>query len=247
MDPRDLEKLLVSRATEYRRIATRADMEFKCLTDEFDAEEKVSDVTDDGSETTIRLQGPLDSWFGTDVREIISDLDKAAPSRIRLLVESPGGYFSDGLALFNDLKARANDGVVIRTEARGVVASAAVLPYLAGSERLTSTGTQFMVHKPWVFHFAAGNEDEIKKAADRTINALSSATGTYRDVMMLQTGSEKLVVEDWLKDETWFQPDEAVEAGIATRVGESSAVEDEVAKALASRVLADFRLSRTNS
>ena len=245
MDPRDLEKLLVSRASEYRRVAARAGIELKCLTEEFDVGEKASSVSNDGSETTVRIQGPLDDWFGTDVREIITDLDKAAPSKIRLLVESPGGFFADGLALFNDLTARAKEGVEVRSEARGVVASAAILPFLAGEERLASTGTQFMVHRPWVFLFSAGDVDTIKEASDKTINALMAATGTYRDVISLRTGADPAKTEAWLKAETWFQPDEAVEAGIATGVGDSEAAVDDVAKALAMRVLADFRLSRT--
>ena len=51
----------------------------------------------------------------------------------------------------------------------------------------------------------------------------------------------------WLKDETWFAPEEAVTAGFATAVIEDTAAaataQDAHARAVARRVLAAWRLT----
>ena len=72
-------------------------------------------------------------WGGCDVPALIAELDKAKPKSLRVLIESPGGLVSYGLALFNDLSPGGSVTVWLsRLEAAGIVASAAVLPFSVG-------------------------------------------------------------------------------------------------------------------
>ena len=124
-----------------------------------------------------RISGVLDEWFGMDVRALIAELDKLQPTAITLLVESPGGLVADGLAIYSDLMRRAENGVTVTAEARGLVASAAVLPYLAASTRVLGDGSQIMVHSPWGGIFWIGSSAEIRAEADRVNQwALEAAT-----------------------------------------------------------------------
>ena len=246
----DLRALVEARAAAYRAIQARAGVSLRCLDPDAAEAPPITALTTDGDDAralTVRVQGPLDDWFGFDVRALISDLDEAAPQSIHLLIESPGGFLSDGVALYNDLRGRARAGVTVTAEARGVVASAAVLPFLAADTRTMTTGTELMVHNPWSLLLLAGPADLVESEAAKVVAGLRSAEKTYRDVLVERTGASRQQVTAWLKDETWFAPEEAVTAGFATAVMEDAAAatttQDVQARAVARRVLAAWRLT----
>ena len=246
----DLRALVEARAAAYRAIQARAGVSLRCLDPEATEAAPITSLTagadDDAPALAVRVQGPLDDWFGFDVRALIADLDDADPQSIHLLIESPGGFLSDGLALYNDLRGRARNGVTVTAEARGVVASAAVLPFLAGETRTMTTGTELMVHNPFSLLMLAGTADMVESRAAKVVAGLRSAEKTYREVIADRTGASRQQVTAWLKDETWFAPDEAVDGGFATAVIEDTAAaptaQDAQARALAQRVLARWRL-----
>ena len=247
----DLRALVEARAAAYRAIQARAGVSLRCLDPDAAAAPPITSLTvgadDDARALAVRVQGPLDAWFGFDVRALITDLDAADPQSIHLLIESPGGFLSDGVALYNDLRARARSGVTVTAEARGVVASAAVLPFLAAETRTMTTGTELMVHNPWSLLLMAGTADDIEDTVTKVVAGLRSGEKTYRDVLVERTGASRQQVTAWLKDETWFAPEEAVAGGFATAVMADTAAattaQDGQARALAQRVLARWRLT----
>lgn len=246
----DLRALVEARAAAYRAIQARAGVSLRCLDPNAAEPPPITSLTTDGDDAralTVRVQGPLDAWFGFDVRALIADLDEATPQSIHLLIESPGGFLSDGLALYNDLRGRACDGVTVTAEARGVVASAAVLPFLAADTRTMTTGTELMIHNPWSLLLMAGTADDVEDTVTKVVAGLRSAEKTNRDVLVERTGASRQKVTAWLKDETWFAPEEAVTAGFATAVIEDTAAaataQDAHARAVARRVLAAWRLT----
>ena len=184
MDPETLALI----AARYRAVQDRAGVSLRCLDPEADGAPEPAEVEagEDGA-VTVRIQGPLDWFFGFDYRALIRDLDEAEPKSIRLLIESPGGFLSDGLALYADLRARVRDGVKVTAEARGVVASAAVLPFLAADERTMTTGTMLMIHDPWTLFIAAGTADEIEGWAEKSLNGLRAGEKSLRDIMTERT------------------------------------------------------------
>ena len=189
----DLRALVEARATAYRAIQARAGVSLRCLDPDAAAAPPITSLTagadGDARALTVRVQGPLDDWFGFDVRALISDLDEAAPQSIHLLIESPGGFLSDGLALYNDLRARARSGVTVTAEARGVVASAAVLPFLAAETRTMTTGTELMVHNPWSLLLLAGTADDIEDTVTKAV-AAGFATAVIEDTAAATTAQD---------------------------------------------------------
>ena len=176
---------------------------------------------EDGAPVVLRISGALDPWFGIDVRDLIAELDKLQPTAITLLIESPGGLVADGLAIYSDLMRRAEAGVTITAEARGVVASAAVLPYLAASTRIMGDGSQIMVHEPWGGVMWLGTGAEIRAESERVVNALDAATATYAEAIVKGTGKTAAAVAKWLETDTWFTASDAEKAGFGT-VGKMS-------------------------
>ena len=244
----DVHALIAARATHYRKVQDRAGLSFSCLNPKAEATPitSVEAAGDDKKSLTVRVQGPIDEFFGFDVRGLIADLDKADPQAIHLLIESPGGFLLDGLALYSDLRSRVRDGVKVTAEARGVVASAAVLPFLAADERTMGAGTLLMVHEPYSLFIALGSADDIESETSKVIKALRASEKTMRGVMTEHTGQSSRQMTSWMKAETWFSPDEAVDAGFATAVIEDAAGQsrhDDEARALARRVMAHWKLN----
>ena len=247
----DLRALVEARAAAYRAIQARAGVSLRCLDPEAAEAPPITSLTaaadGDARAVAVRVQGPLDGAFGFDVRALIADLDEADPQSIHLLIESPGGFLSDGLALYTDLRSRARAGVTVTAEARGVVASAAVLPFLAAETRTMTTGTELMVHNPFSLLMLAGTADMVESRAAQVVAGLRSAEKTYREVIADRTGASRQKVTTWLKDDTWFAPEEAVAGGFATAVREDTAAaataQDVHARAVARRVLAVWRLN----
>lgn len=209
MDPKFLAALL----KYYRGAASRAGVTFRCLEDDDD---NGLVVEQDGDTFVARIQGPMDGgWFGFSAAELITAMDEAKPSSIRLLIESPGGFVDEGMALYTDLRARAGEGVAVRAESRGLVASAAVLPFLAADDRAMGEGAMLMIHNVWGLVIAIGDADEITKATGKTIRALEALTANFRATIEDRTTLAAAAVRTAMDEETWYNSDEAIAAGFA--------------------------------
>ena len=207
----------------YRDVSLRAGVMFECLSPDKAGEEGAAvaayqaQVVNEEGEMTIRIQGPFDPYYGVNVNTIIRDLDEAEGlKKLNLLIESPGGFVTDGFKLYSDLRARARNGLEITAESRGLVASAAVLPFLAADERLLGDATNLMVHNIWGIIFAIGDADELESEAAKTVKAMRSLGGTYTDILAERTGMTKRVARNLMKEETWYNREEAIDAGLAT-------------------------------
>ena len=89
----DLRALVEARAAAYRAIQARAGVSLRCLDPDATEAPPITSLAaggDDDAALTVRVQGPLDAWFGFDVRELISDLDEAVPQSIHPAVSDPG-------------------------------------------------------------------------------------------------------------------------------------------------------------
>ena len=211
--------MITKRLAFYRKMAEKTGVHFRCLDDDWTPDESpVGVVEADGDNITVRVNGPLDEWWGFSVRALIQELDRREAKSIHLLINSPGGLLDDGMALYLDLRARVKDGVKVVTESRGLVASAAVLPYLAGDERITSTGSQILIHNPWVAFCFAGSADEIKTYVTSILNHLEADEENLQILYKQRTGASTMALKDWLDSEKVFNAKDALRHGFATEV-----------------------------
>lgn len=205
--------LAEQRLSQYRAVAEKAGASFAFFEDP--KSETWSVKQNEDGVVQVRISGPIDDFFGTDVRAIIARLDELSPEQIHLTIESPGGLLSDGMALFSDLRKRAQSAKV-KAEAAGVVASAAALIYLAADERVMGEGALLMVHAPWLMFMAIGSVEEIDGYWAKERKAMLAFEGELRDSVARRAGVAAGVAADWLAEEAWFNAQQAVEAGLAT-------------------------------
>lgn len=90
------------------------------------------------------LSGDVNSDMVRRMFDAVADMTEDRIATAHILIQSNGGYVSDGICLYNYLSKLP---IKIVTYNAGAVASIAVILFLAGEERYASETSRFMVHK----------------------------------------------------------------------------------------------------
>ncbi len=100
--------------------------------------------TKSGTEAWFTLSGDVNSDMVHRVFEAVSGMSEAGVEKAHVLIQSNGGYVSDGLCMYNFLSKAPIEFVMYNG---GAVASIAVILFLSGTRRYASETARFMVHK----------------------------------------------------------------------------------------------------
>ncbi|MES2114239.1 MAG: ATP-dependent Clp protease proteolytic subunit [Pseudomonadota bacterium] len=90
------------------------------------------------------LSGDVNSDMVRRVFDAVADMTEDRVGTAHILLQSNGGYVSDGICLYNYLSKLP---IRFVTYNAGAVASIAVIVFLAGERRYASDTARFMVHK----------------------------------------------------------------------------------------------------
>lgn len=143
-------------------------------------------------------------WGGVEAQPFVRDLKAITASTIHVRLNTPGGGVFDGVAIYNALR---DHPATIVTHIDGLAASIGSIIALAGDEVRMGPGAFFMIHDPWTF--AIGNAAELRKTAD----VLEKIAGSLEDTYVKKSGAERDEIVAWMRDETWFTAQEALDAG----------------------------------
>jgi ATP-dependent Clp protease, protease subunit len=170
-------------------------------------------------ENTIYIYDPIaafDYWGGASIsaKDVIAAIDelKDAP-QITVRINCPGGDVFEGDAIYNALRRASSRGAKVLICIDGVAASAASFIAMAGDEVEIAENAFIMVHEAWTY--AMGNKSEIAK----TVELLGKIDEVIGKIIAARSGQSLADVDEWLKAETWFSADEAVEKKLADRIG----------------------------
>lgn len=150
--------------------------------------------------------GPSFFDESTDAKSFTRDLAALDVDRIVLHINSPGGDFFDGLAIYNALR---DHPATVTSVVDGLAASAASFVAQAGETRRMNRAAQMMIHD--ASGFAVGNAAVMQDLAELLGKVSDSIASIYAE----RSGG---TVEDWrtaMKSETWYTAAEAVDAGLA--------------------------------
>lgn len=163
---------------------------------------------------TLRIYGPLDDWggyWGVSANEVAEALDQLGDvEQVIVRVNSPGGSTFEGRAIMNLLRAHSARCVGV---VDGLAASAASYIVVGCDETVMAPGTELMVHDTHTIIY--GDAAALRKEADVIDSISRSGSELYADV----AGGTAAAWRELQRAETWFTADEAVEAGLANRVG----------------------------
>lgn len=176
---------------------------------------------DDG-ETSINIYSTIGEYgdgAGMTPRIVSAILRRAEGKAVTVNLNSPGGDFFDGLAIYSLLKEYEGD---VKVRILGLAASAASVVALAGDEIEIAENGFFMIHNSWTV--AMGNRHGMREVSDRLAQFDKSMLSLYAK----QTSMDEKKLAKMMDEETWIEGKEAVELGFASAVLGGEDIEIEI-------------------
>ena len=162
---------------------------------------------------TIDARGPIEDRFegqsGFSPEDMLEAFDAFDGKDVTILLQSPGGVITDGLSIFGMFEAYAGK---ITVEVDSLAASIASVIAMAADEVVMRRKAKLFVHDPWTV--AMGNATDFRSVADMLDVLAQDIASVYAE----RTGGS---VEEWLqfmREESWFDADAAVQYGLADRI-----------------------------
>jgi ATP-dependent Clp protease protease subunit len=165
-----------------------------------------------GSVTEISVFDVIgDFWWleGVSAKSVKRVLDGSTASTVRVLINSPGGITSDGIAIHNLLKSHP---AKVEVEILGEASSSASIIAMAGDTIKIHQGATIMVHRPWTW--LEGTSEDFRSAA----SALDSITAGMLEIYRARTGQTLDEVTRLVTAETYMSADEAQTLGFADEI-----------------------------
>lgn len=171
----------------------------------------------DGDVATLDIYDEIGFW-GVTASDFSRQLKAISAPALTVHINSPGGDVFDGVAILNMLRSHpANKHVIVD----GLAASAASFIAMAGSTVTMMPNSMLMIHD--ASGGCMGNAAEMQQMSDLLDKVSDNIASIYK--AKAGTGT----VADWrgvMQAEQWYTADEAVEAGLADRVGDTDSPSD---------------------
>ncbi|MEA3389382.1 MAG: Clp protease ClpP [Pseudomonadota bacterium] len=166
-----------------------------------------AEVSDDTA--TIYVYDVIDAYWGVSAADMAKTLAGITAPNIVLRINSPGGDVFEARAMMAQLVGHS---ATVTAKIDGLAASAASFLALAASTVEIAEGGFFMIHKGWTWMM--GNADDFRDAS----NLLDKVDGSIVETYASKSGKSADEILAWMKDETWFTGQEAVDAGFCDQI-----------------------------
>lgn len=165
-----------------------------------------------------------DFWGDVVTAKAINDeIAQANGKPLNIHINSYGGEVFEGFAIYNNLKSYTGRKVVY---VDGIAASIASVIAMAGDEIYMNKASMLMIHN--ASGVAVGNAEEMKKV----VTALEQINEVIRDVYKNRSNLDDEQLKQFMDNETYFTPQEAVQYGFADGIVEEDVPEEPTATAL---------------
>jgi ATP-dependent protease ClpP protease subunit len=158
-------------------------------------------------------------YFGHTAKGFADDLREITADEITVHLNSPGGDIFDGLAIYQSLK---DHSAKVTVKVDGLAASIASVIAMAADTLVMAPKATMMIHDGW--SVGVGNASELRKLADVLDKQSEIIASVYAD----RSGQPSDFWRDRMRDETWYNADEALAAGLIDEVeGKEAPKQDE--------------------
>jgi len=148
-------------------------------------------------------------YFGHSAKNMTDELAELDVDELAVHINSPGGDIFDGLAIYQALK---DHKARVTVHVDGLAASIASVITMAADNVVMAPKASIMIHDGWTM--AVGNAGEMRKAADLLDKQSDIIASVYAD----KAGQTADFWRDRMRDETWYNADEALQAGLVDEV-----------------------------
>lgn len=164
-------------------------------------------VDADNATSELRIYAEIGYW-GITAQDVADQLE-GMHGDLHVRINSPGGDVFDGYAIYNQLAAY--DGRITVT-VEGLAASAASFIAMAGDDIRMCLASQMMIHD--ASGMCIGNAQDMRDWAAVLDSVSTTITGVYAE----RAGGEAETWRGLMRAETWYTPQEAVDAGLADEI-----------------------------
>lgn len=157
-----------------------------------------------------------DSWYGESVtaKDLVEELQQLDVTELVVRINSWGGSVSDGVAIYNALRAHP---ATVTVSIDGVAVSIASLIAMAGDTVKMAANGMFMVHAPWGGVY--GNAKEMREYADVLDKFATAMSTSYERKSGI--GHDEMLALLTDGEDHWYTAAEAIEAGFVDEVTDS--------------------------
>lgn len=149
-------------------------------------------------------------FFGVTANDLIDQLRGLDATEIHVRLNSPGGEIFDGIAIYNALRSHSARVIV---QVDSLAASIASVIAMAGDEVIMAPFSQMMIHDG--LGMVVGNAADMREMAD----LLDRQSDNIAAIYQARAGGQTRTWRARMRAETWYSAQEAVDAGLADRVG----------------------------
>jgi ATP-dependent protease ClpP protease subunit len=170
---------------------------------------RIENAISSGTDTPVYVYDEIGYW-GVSAADFVNAIQSIKTASISLHLNTPGGDAFDGITIMNALRDHSASVNVI---VDGLAASAGTIIAMAGDTITMNPGSQMMIHEAAALQI--GNAADMRQCAD----LLDKMSNNIADLYAARAGG---IAEDWrtaMQAETWYTAQEAVDAGLADKVG----------------------------
>lgn len=205
------------RADLSARPGVRSDIDAKVM-DRWNPDVRAAETSPDNTISILDVIGQ-DFWGeGVTAKRIAAALRRIGDQDVVVTINSPGGDFFEGLAIYNALR---DHPARVTVKILGLAASAASVIAMAGDEVRIARAGFLMIHNTWVL--AAGDRHALREVAEW----LEPFDAASVDIYAARTGIKATRISEMLDRETWIGGAAAVDEGFADGLLEADAVDTE--------------------
>lgn len=182
----------------------------------------------------VLIYDDIGAW-GVTAKDFTEKLGSIKSKKINLRINSGGGDFFDGCAIYNAIKEHPAETTCHVT---ALAASAASIIAIAGKKVTVAKNGFLMIHN--VMSMAFGSAADMRKEAELLDRLSGSAAAMYA----AKTGHPAADMQKLMDDETWFDAAEAKKLGLVDEIKDDDEEDDDetpLNSATAMRAVAKYK------
>jgi ATP-dependent protease ClpP protease subunit len=174
-----------------------------------------------GNSVSLYVYDVIDPWWGVSAVDFVRALQAIDAPEILLRINSPGGDVFEARAMMTAIREHKAH---ITAKIDGLAASAATALTLACDSIEIADGGFYMIHRAWTL--AMGNADDMAATAQRLEKIDATLVAGYA----ARSGKPEEEIRALMQAESWFDAQEAVDAGFADRIMTTTAAGSDKAR-----------------
>lgn len=163
------------------------------------------------------LNGSIGSEECAGIITSLLYLEKTDPdSPVTLIINSPGGEVRSGLAVYDVLSLMKSPVITV---CMGQAASMGSIIFLAGDKKIMLPHSELMIHDP---SYGSFNADHMKPhEIQERVDSLRKTGDELVRIVVNRTGNDEETIRQKMKEDSFFNADEALAFGLATKIAGS--------------------------